>query len=109
MQNSPSLNVSPQISLNLSGSCNTIQNDLNEIKMQRLEHFRTLIVGHLNINSIRNKFEMIAETISKFDVFLISESKIDSTFTNFQFKINGYKLFRRDRNRFGGGINALSK
>ena len=47
---------------------------------------------------------MIAETITNFDVFLISESKIDSTFPNMQFKINGYKLFRRDRNRFGGGL-----
>ena len=62
-----------------------------------------VIVGHMNINSIRNKFDMIAETIANFDIFLISESKIDSTFPNMQFKINVYKLFRRDRNRFGGG------
>ena len=61
-----------------------------------------VIVGHMNINSIRNKFDLIAETIANFDIFLISESKIDSTFHNMLFKINGYKLFRRDRNRFGG-------
>ena len=47
---------------------------------------------------------MIAETITNFDIFLISESKTDSTFPNTQFKINGYKLFRRNRNRFGGGL-----
>ena len=36
---------------------------------------------------------MIAETITNFDVFLISESKIDSTFPNMQFKINkNYKM-----------------
>ena len=46
---------------------------------------------------------MIAETITNFDIFLISESPIDSTYPNVQFKINRYKLFRRDRNRFGGG------
>ena len=46
---------------------------------------------------------MIAETIANFDILLISESKIDSTFPNMQFKINVYKRFRRDRNRFGGG------
>ena len=39
-----------------------------------------------------------------FDIFLISEPKIDSTFHNMQFKIDGYKLFRRDRNRFSGGL-----
>ena len=44
--------------------------------MQRLEHFNTLTVGHLNINSIRNKFETIAETITNFDISLISELKI---------------------------------
>ena len=47
---------------------------------------------------------MIAETITNFDIFVISESKIDSSFPNAQFKINKYKLFRDDRNRFGGGV-----
>ena len=103
MENSLSLSIS-QNSLEISESSNIFENDLNKIKIQRLEHFNTLIVGHLNTNSIRNKFEMITETITNFDIFLISESKIDSTFPNMQFKINGYKLFRRDRNRFGGGL-----
>ena len=35
---------------------------------------------------------MIAEIIKNFDIFLISESKIDSNFPNMQFRINGYKL-----------------
>ena len=74
--------------------------------MQRLEHFNTLIVGHLNINSIRSKFEMIAETITNFDIFLISVSKIDSTFPNMQFKINGYKLFKGGGG-WGGGVEGL--
>ena len=71
MENSRSLSIS-QNSLEISGSSNIFENDLNKIKMQRLEYFNTLIVGHLNINSIRNKFEMIAETITNFDIFLIS-------------------------------------
>ena len=52
---------------------------------------------------------MIAAT--SFDIFSISESKIYQTFPNIHFKINGYKLLRRDRNRFGGGggVNALFK
>ena len=56
--------------------------------MKHLEHIDTSIVGHLNINSIRTKFEMVAETITNFDTFLILESKIDSTFPNMQFKID---------------------
>ena len=47
---------------------------------------------------------MVAETIANFGLFLISESKIDSTFPNMLFKINWYKVFRWDRNRFGGGL-----
>ena len=52
-----------------SESSNIFENDLNKIKMQRLEHFSTLIVGYLNINSIKNKFEMIAETIINVAIF----------------------------------------
>ena len=88
MQSSPSLSISLQNSLDISESSNIFENDLNKIKMQRLEHFNTLIAGHLNINSIKNKFETIAETITNFYTFLISEAKIDSTFPNTQFKIN---------------------
>ena len=51
---------------------------------------------------------MTAETITNFDIFLILESKVDSAFLNMQFKINGYKLFRRDLNRFGGFLNNHS-
>ena len=47
---------------------------------------------------------MITETITNVAIFLISESKVDPTFLNMQFKLDGYKLFSRDRNRFGGRL-----
>ena len=47
---------------------------------------------------------MIAEIIKNFAIFLISESKLDSTFPNAQFKVTGFYIFRYDRNRFGGGL-----
>ena len=34
---------------------------------------------------------------------MISETKVDEKFPNQRFKINGYKMFRKDRDRFGGG------
>ena len=34
----------------------------------------------------------------------MSETKVDEWFPNQQFKITGYKMFRRDRDRFGEGI-----
>ena len=41
---------------------------------------------------------------SKLDIFLISETKIDHSFPNQQFSIDGYKTYCRDRNNFGGGL-----
>ena len=47
---------------------------------------------------------MMADIISNFSIFLISESKLDSSFPNSQFKINGYKIFRCDQDRYGGSL-----
>ena len=46
----------------------------------------------------------MADITSNFSIFLISELKLDSSFPNSQFKINGYNFFRRDRNRYSGGL-----
>ena len=44
------------------------------------------------MNSIRNIFEMITGIIKDFDIFLISESKLDWTFSNAQFRATGFKI-----------------
>ena len=45
-----------------------------------------IIIAHLNINSIRNKSEMLKEVVgNKIDVLLISETKLDNTFPLNQF------------------------
>ena len=41
---------------------------------------------------------------NKIDICLISETKLDETFPNQQFKIHDYKIFCRDRNKHGGGV-----
>ena len=38
-----------------------------------------------------------------FDIFLISKTKIVNSFPNSQFSINRCRMFRCDRNYFGGG------
>ena len=53
---------------------------------------------------MRNKFVFAEDLIRDFNIFLISESKLDDTFPNNQFKIDHYKMFRLDRNRYGGGL-----
>ena len=52
----------------------------------------------------RNKFVFAEEIIQVFDIFLVSESKLGNTFPTNLFKINGYKIFRYDQNRFGGDL-----
>ena len=61
---------------------------------------------HLNINSLRNKFGQLTEMVKGFaDIFLISESKLDDSFPEGQFIIDGYHApFRFDRYWNGGGL-----
>ena len=64
------------------------------------------IIGHLNINSIHNKFEMLSMSVVQYvDILVLSETKLDSTFPSIQFLINGFSVpHRLDRNSKGGGI-----
>ena len=62
-------------------------------------------MGHLNINSLRNKFESIKPIISpNFDIFSVSKTKFDESFPNNQSSISCYRVFRQDRNCFGVGF-----
>ena len=57
----------------------------------RMENLNRVILAHLNINSIRNKFDLLAEGLNgDVDVIMISETKIDETFPARQFHIDGY-------------------
>ena len=51
------------------------------------------MIGHLNINSLRNKVIFVQAIIRDFDTFLMSELKFDNTFPNNQFKIDLHKMF----------------
>ena len=71
----------------------------------RRKFTKNVFHGHLNINSVSNKFEALEFLLKdKFDVFLVSESKLDSSFPEAQFKIPGYRIFRQDRDKYGGGL-----
>ena len=50
-----------------------------------------LAFAYLNINSIRNKFEMLLDLIKgNIDILLVSETKIDDSFPNGNLLIDGY-------------------
>ena len=67
----------------------TLKNDaLNEILKKNPNH---IIIVHLNINSIRNKLEMLKEVVvNKIDILVISETKLDNTFSLNQFILEGF-------------------
>ena len=82
---------------------NDIYTILNDIRVQNIHR---IIIGHLNINSIRNKFDALSDIIkNKIDIMLISETKIDDSFPNSSFSIEGFTPpYRKDRTNMGGGI-----
>ena len=90
--------------------CNNLHQNMpgsrfSEVKNYKLENRKNITIGHLNVNSLRNKFISIEELIkSKLDIFLVSETEIDHSFLNHQFSVDGYKTYRIDRNNFLGGL-----
>ena len=79
--------------------------ELSDLPNIRKQYKDKTILGQLNINSLRNKFSVVKDIIeNNFDIFLISETKIDDSFPANQFKIQGFNQYRLDRNCFGGGL-----
>ena len=87
-----------------SKSVNSVS--VGSIRDVRKRNLKRIILGHLNINSVRNKFDLLVDQIKgNVDIMVISETKLDESFPNGQFIIPGYALpCRLDCNQFGGGI-----
>ena len=77
-----------------------------ELRSLRVKNLNKLITGHLNINSVRNKFELLAHQIKdNKDILIISQRRLDESFPTSQFFINGFRSFHRlDRNCNCAGI-----
>ena len=78
---------------------------INYLDTLRTKYPRNLFIAHLNVNSIRYKFYEIHDILNdnRIDIFGISETKIDPSFTDAQFCVEGFKLYRQDRNAKGNG------
>ena len=57
-------------------------------------------MGNLNINSLPNKFNQLQELVLKHvDILVLTETKLDDSFPNSQFSVDGFsEPFRIDRN-----------
>ena len=78
----------------------------DSLKIIRKKNLNRIIIAEININSIRNKFEMLLSFIEdNIDILVIIETKLDKSFPTNQFLLPGFsEPFRYDRNQFGGGI-----
>ena len=85
---------------------NASLNSLSEISKLRLRNVNRVLIGNLNINSIRNKFDQLKDTVLKYiDILILTETKLDETFLTSQFLMDGFsKPYRFDRNKYGGGV-----
>ena len=72
----------------------------------RLKYPRNIIIGYININSIRNKFDGFSEIMSnKVNILIVAETKLGSSFRSGQFTINGFgKPIRLDVSSNSGGL-----
>ena len=92
---------------------NLSNNDLTSPKEQihnlTLKNLGRLVCAHLNINSLRNKFDLPANIVKdKIDILMIFETKLDLSFPKGQFHLHGFsEPYRLDRNENGGGILLL--
>ena len=74
------------------------------------KHRANMKIGHINANSIAGfKFLEIKNWLlcGKFDMLIISETKIDETFPDSHFHIDGFRMCRVDRKLGGGGLMAF--
>ena len=78
------------------------------LKKPRIKNLNRVINSQININSIRNKIELLSEAVlGNINILMVSETKIDMSFPTNQFVIQGFATrFRLDRTNTGGGILA---
>ena len=98
-----SISFDSQISVFNSKNSNEIRKEIKSkdhdafplLRKQRFDFPKNNIFGHLNINSLRNKFESISQLIKgKFGIFLINKARLDVSFPRNQFAMSGYKFVK---------------
>ena len=75
-------------------------------KYLRNENPYRVITGHINVNSITNKFVSLVKYVgNNLDIIMVSETKTDDTFPESQFLMEGFSIpHRLDQSGKGWGI-----
>ena len=84
-----------------------IESDVTELSRLRNIYLKNSIIGYLNMNHFENKVINLREICHQapIDIICVDETKLDSSYPDSQFHIDGYQFppSRRDRNKYGGG------
>jgi hypothetical protein len=80
--------------------------DLCELLCFFKANVKNLKIAHVNINSLRHKFQPLVEVMKKgmLDILSIQETKLDASFPVAPFSVNGYKCYRKYVTRNAGGL-----
>ena len=65
-----------------------------------------MIISHINVNSLKSKFNEVQELVvrSKFEVLVLSETKLDESYQDALYEIDNYNMYRQDKRSNSGGI-----
>ena len=78
----------------------------NELEKIRCTYRNNIVIGHLNVNSLNLKFQEVKDLIvrCKFEVMVLSETKLDETYRDALYNIENYDMYRQDKRSNSGGI-----
>ena len=76
------------------------------LKKIRINNGNRVFIGHINFNYSRKKFDMLSSMVKdNIDILMVSETKLDFSFPQTQFRIERYApLFRYYKTSYSGGI-----
>ena len=91
------------VSEHTSSMCTELILELNEL---RIKNSKSIIIGNLNINSLRNKFNEVKEILNNrlLDCLILCETKLDASFPDAKCNVTEYRMYRQDRNAHGGHV-----
>ena len=75
------------------------RNGISSLENIRIKKHDKIIIGSLNINSIRNKFDQLKLLLANhIDILILIETKLDESFPTSQFLIEGFcEPYRQDK------------
>ena len=95
------------VTCDISRNVHTNDNHLHDkLEKLRCTYRKNLILSHLNVNSLSLKRTEVSDLLvrSKFEVLVLSETKLDNSHNSALFEIENYCMYRQDKKSNSGGL-----